>query len=115
MREIRTSGLMSGIWKRNSPLPRQISTLPKFLVAQHLQESGWTAAVLNVRPTLLVEGSEKEAVLSFDESDLFGSQLLVTNGPRFQAGIGGAAAPTFLQLFYRVGSSDFQVMIGHTD
>jgi len=28
MREIRLSGLMSGIWKRGSALPRQISTLP---------------------------------------------------------------------------------------
>jgi hypothetical protein len=27
MREIRPSGLMSGIWKRGSALPRQISTL----------------------------------------------------------------------------------------
>jgi hypothetical protein len=27
MREIRLSGLMSGIWKRGSVLPRQISTL----------------------------------------------------------------------------------------
>jgi len=29
MREIRPSGLMSGIWKRGSALPRQISTLHK--------------------------------------------------------------------------------------
>src|SRR4029077_7999047 len=71
------------------------------------------AAVLDVGPTSFVDGSEKETVLSLNESDLFGAKLVMPVRPGFKTAISASAAPAFLQLLNGVGGSDFQVTIWH--
>jgi hypothetical protein len=68
--------------------------------------------MLNVRPIIVVYGSQKERILGFNKSDFFGSKLMM--GKRSGApAISGAATPPLVQLFYSLGSSDLEVTIGH--